>query len=146
MRNQLCSKDIVMINLKLLNKGLRGVLTPSEFMTLYVIENNLGKGHDVYKKIYNEQIADLVGLSERQIKRLVKSLVKKGFIKKKTIQKSKDKRECLYSLNLDILNDKTEGNDDTNVPSQRTIKNNKELYNNDKASWIEDALVEMDSK
>ena len=135
-----------MINLKLLNRGLRGVLTPSEFMTLYVIENNIGKKQGVFKKIYTNQIADLVGLSDRQIKRLVKSLVKKGFIKTKLIQKDKDKRECHYSLNLDILNDKTDEFNDTNVPSQRIIKNNKELYNNDKASWIEDALFEMDSK
>ena len=131
-----------MINLKLLNCGLRGVLTPAEFMMLYVIENRLGKKK--YDIIYYDQLADLINYSKRQAERLVKSLVKKGFLLKKTIQKSKDKRECYYWLNLDKLNDKNDDFDDTNVTSQITIKNSKELKD-DKASWIEDALLEMDS-
>ena len=131
-----------MINLKLLNRGLRGVLTPAEFMMLYVIENRLGKKK--YDKIYYDQLADLINHSKRQAERIVKSLVEKGFLLKKTIQKSKDKRECYFSLNLDKLNDKTDDFDDTNVTSQITIKNSKELKD-DKASWIEDALLEMDS-
>ena len=131
-----------MINLNLLNRGLRGVLNPSEFITLYVIANNLGK--KAYKEIYYDMISDLVGLSTRQTKRIVHSLEKKGFIKKKTIQQSLNKRRSLYSLNLDILNDKTDEVDDTDVTSQITIKNNKE-YKDSKASWIEDALLEIDT-
>lgn len=134
-----------MINLNLLNRGLRGVLKPSEFMTLYVIANNLGK--KTYKEIYYDMIADLVGLSTRQIKRIVDSLEEKGFIIKKTTQQTKNKRKSFYSLNLDILNDKNDEFDDTNVTSQITIKNNKEYkdYIDNKESWIEDALLEMDS-
>lgn len=88
-----------MINLKLLTNGLKGVLTPSEFMTLFVIESALGKTND-WKKIYNEMIADLTNLSISQVKRNIASLVEKEFICKRIIQLSRTKRECLYRLNL----------------------------------------------
>lgn len=132
-----------MINLKLLTKGLRGVLTPSEFITLFVIESALGKTND-WKKIYNEMIADLTGLSPRQVKRNVASLVEKQFISKKTLQISRTKRECIYRLNLDKTEQKNNVSLDTSGPLNnikrfeisennvipcKTIVSDKHIYN-----------------
>lgn len=96
-----------MINLRLLSKGLRGALTPSEFITLYVIESVLGKTNE-YKKIYYDMMADLTGLSNRQVRRNVEILLEKGFIKKMTKQVTKTKKECYYCLNLELTEPKKE--------------------------------------
>ena len=118
-----------MINLKLLNRGLRGVLTPSEFMTLYVIESALGTNNEP-KKIYYDMIADLIDKTPRQVKRLVDALVEKEFIFRTTIQKTKTKKESFYSLNLDKIDTKITQIDDKNV----ILNNIKQLKNNLKPS------------
>lgn len=118
-----------MINLKLLTKGLRGALSPSEFITLFVIESALGKTND-WKKIYYDMMADLTGLSSRQVKRNVDSLVEKGFVKRKTKQLSKTKRESLYCLNLDKLNTKTDEIDDEFVTKTNTSLDTGVILNN----------------
>lgn len=91
-----------MINLRLLNRGLNGVLTPQEFMLLYVISNAIKKNNSP-TKLYDEMLADKVGLSTRQIRRWKDGLEEKGFIKRCVKQVSKEKKECYYSLNLDAL-------------------------------------------
>lgn len=118
-----------MINLKLLSKGLRGNLTPSEFITLFVIESALGKDNTP-KKIYNEMISDLTNLSLSQVKRCTKSLVEKGFILKQVIQKNRLKRETFYTLNLNKNEQKNDEIEFTGEPSKqsKTIKNNLKQY------------------
>lgn len=114
-----------MINLKLLTKGLRGNLTPSEFITLFVIESALGKDNEP-KKLYNDMIADLTGLSVSQVKRCTKSLVEKQFILKQIIQKNRVKRETFYTLNLNKNESKNNKIEFTGEPSKqyKTIENN----------------------
>lgn len=121
-----------MISLKLLNKGLRGVLKPSEFITLFVIESVLGLDNKP-KKLYNEMIADLTGLSVSQVKRCTKSLEEKGFISKQIKQISKTKRETFYMLNLnknESKNDKVQLTGEPSIQLKTTKNNLKQLYNN----------------
>lgn len=100
-----------MINLKLLNKGQYGVLTPQEFFLLYVISNAVQKNNKP-TLLYDDMLAAKVGLSKRQIERHKESLIEKGFIRKFTKQISPKKRACYYSLNLDKLNEKDDFFDD----------------------------------
>lgn len=127
-----------MINLKLLNKGLNGVLTPSEFMVLYIIENGIGNNNEP-KKLYREMIADKSGLSVKQVTRLTNSLEEKKFIiKHQSFDPKTRKKECKYSINLsleittkeDKNVQKNTSNLDTNVPTKRIIKNRKKIINN----------------
>lgn len=100
-----------MINLKVMNAGLNGVLTPSEFMVLYIINNGINSQNE-WKRIYLEMLSDLTGISSRQLKRVIISLVDKGFIEKKTTQINKVKKSTVYRLNEDIVNKYKEGFDD----------------------------------
>lgn len=121
-----------MINLKLLNQGLRGILKPSEFITLYAIESALGQKNEP-KKIYNDMISDITGLSVSQVKRITKSLEEKGFILKKIIQKNKTKRETFYTLNLNRNESKYDKFEFTGEPYKqyKTIENNDKLFENE---------------
>lgn len=95
-----------MLNLNVMNEGLNGVLTPSEFMTLYVINNGID-GNNNWKRIYLEMLEDLTGISTRQLKRIIISLEEKGFIEKNTKQITKTKRVSEYRINEDKLNNKS---------------------------------------
>lgn len=118
-----------MINLKLLTKGLKGVLTPSEFITLYVIETALGKNNE-WKKLYYDMMADLTNLSTKQVKRNVDSLIEKGFICRQTRFESSKKRVCLYCLNLDKNVSKNTSKVDKNVSKNSTSLDTGVLINN----------------
>lgn len=100
-----------MINLRLLNRGLRGTLTHSEFVTLYAIESALGRKNE-WRKIYYDMLSDVLNVSKRQAKRYVDGLVEKGFILRWTKQVTKTKRESFYKLNLAILELKSDENGD----------------------------------
>lgn len=112
-----------------MNQGFRGVLTPSEFITLMAIESALGMDNKP-KKLYIDMLSDLTGLSTRQVKRCTKALVEKEFISKKTIQKNITKRETFYALNLDRNDSENNDFEDTSVPSiqlETNINNKKRL-------------------
>lgn len=115
-----------MINLKLLNKGLGGVLKPNEFMMLFIIANTISWRKENRTKIYNEFLADKMNISSKQVERITNSLVEKGFINKELIQESKTKKSLYYSLNLDKNVSKNAQNLDKNVLSNNiNIKENK---------------------
>lgn len=92
-----------MMNLKVMNAGLNGVLTPSEFMVLYVINNGMNQNNE-WKKFYLEMLSDLTGISTRQLKRIIISLEEKGFIEKRTVQINSTKKSTTYRLNEDMIN------------------------------------------
>lgn len=92
-----------MMNLKVMNAGLNGVLTPSEFMVLYVINNGLNQNNE-WKKFYLEMLSDLTGISTRQLKRIIISIEEKGFIEKRTVQVNSTKKSTTYRLNEDMIN------------------------------------------
>lgn len=92
-----------MMNLKVMNAGLNGVLTPSEFMVLYVMNNGINDNNE-WKKFYLEMLSDLTGISTRQLKRIIISLQEKGFIEKRTVQVNSTKKSTTYRLNEDMIN------------------------------------------
>lgn len=125
-----------MINLKVMNAGLNGVLTPSEFMVLYVMNNGIDDNNK-WKKFYLEMLSDLTGISTRQLKRIIISLEEKGFIEKRTVQVNNTKKSTIYRLNEDILNqiiddltDKTNTKLEENMSQMSHYKENKRNKNN----------------
>lgn len=125
-----------MMNLKVMNAGLNGVLTPSEFMLLYVMNNGINDDNE-WKKFYLEMLSDLTGISTRQLKRVILSLEEKGFIEKRTVQVNRTKKSTTYRLNEDMINklnedlmDKTNTKLEENMSQMSHYKEYKNNINN----------------
>lgn len=127
-----------MIDLKFLNYAVK-VTNGNEFRVLYIIANNEKLQKEGRAKIYRDQLADIIGLSTKQITRLTDSLVEKGLLKKDLVSNG-DKSVCFYSLNLDKFVQQSDGNVDKNVqisamnldknvPLKKTKKDIKKLKN-----------------
>lgn len=109
-----------MINLKFLNKAVE-LTEGNEFRVLYTIANTISLKKEGRTRIYREMLSDKLGLSTKQISRLTNSLEEKGLLRKDLISNG-DKTVCFYSLNLDIIDQKTTLNEDKNVPLNKREK------------------------
>lgn len=122
-----------MINLKFLTKAVE-LTDGNEFRVLYTIANTISLKKEGRTRIYREMLSDKLGLSTKQITRLTNSLEEKGLLRKDLISNG-DKSVCYYSLNLDIIDQKSTLKVDKNVPlnkrekellkEKRDIKSNK---------------------
>lgn len=109
-----------MINLKFLNKAVE-LTDGNEFRVLYTIANTISLKKEGRTRIYREMLSDMLGLSTKQITRLTNSLEEKGLLRKDLISNG-DKTVCYYSLNLDIIDQKSTLNEDKNVPLNKREK------------------------
>jgi hypothetical protein len=133
-----------MINLKFLTKAVE-LTDGNEFRVLYTIANTISLKKEGRTRIYREMLSDKLGLSTKQITRLTNSLEEKGLLRKDLISNG-DKSVCYYSLNLDIIDQKSTLKVDKNVPLN---KREKELLKEKKDIKREKELLkeeETDSK
>lgn len=136
-----------MINLRYLNKAIE-LTDGNEFRLLYVIANTVSLKKEGHTRIYRDMLADKLNLSTKQITRLTNSLESKGLIKKDLVCE-RDKTVCYYSLNLDIIDQKSTPKLDKNVPlnnSKKDIIKEKELNNSNNIEIIDNNTFEEDKK
>jgi len=136
-----------MINLKFLNKAVE-LTDGNEFRVLYTIANTISLKKEGRTRIYREMLSDMLGLSTKQITRLTNSLEDKGLLRKDLISNG-DKTVCYYSLNLDIIDQKSTSNRDKNVPlnnSKKELIKEKRVNNRNKSEKEEKVDVKMKFK
>ena len=139
-----------MFNFTVMNQALSDVnVSDKEFRMLYLFANNTSLNNTGDIVMYNGFLMDKLNLSERQVQRLTKSLVDKGYLTKMIKGTSINKNGNVYRLNLinaETVSDKnvtpynTETNSDTvsditcdkscdkNVTPYNSTKINKNIY------------------
>lgn len=139
-----------MFNFTVMNQALSDVnVSDKEFRMLYLFANNTSLNNTGDIVMYNGFLMDKLNLSERQVQRLTKSLVDKGYLTKMIKGTSINKNGNVYRLNFinaETVSDKnvtpynTETNSDTvsdtncvkscdkNVTPYNSTKINKNIY------------------
>ena len=89
-----------MFNFNLMNQALSDVnVSDKEFRMLYLFVNNYSLNETDDIVMYNGFLMDKLNLSERQVQRLTKSLVEKGYLTKVWTGTSANKNGNIYRLN-----------------------------------------------
>lgn len=107
-----------MFNFNLMNKALTDVnLSDKEFRLLYLIVNNMSMNDTNEIEMYNGFIMDRLGISERQVQRVTKGLVEKGYITKVVTGSKTNRNGNVIRLNDAVVipsNDDSDTNGDIN--------------------------------
>lgn len=126
-----------------MNKALTDVnLSDKEFRLLYLIVNNMSMNDTNEIEMYNGFIMDKLNMCERQVQRVTKSLVDKGYITKVITGTKANK-----NANVIRLNDDTKGDMNSDKSCDKNVtpyKNKKEIKTrNNNTSTIRNHEVEV---
>ena len=129
-----------MFNFTVMNQALTDVnVSDKEFRMLYLFVNNASLNETDDIVMYNGFLMDKLNLSERQVQRLTKSLVDKGYLTKVVTGTSTNKNGNVYRLNdindtdSDMTCDKSCDKNVTPYNSIKEYKNNISMYTDHEA-------------